>query len=236
MTSSEATEVFSIVATVYGIHPERVDAQAPVWVAALEPLDVGDAMEIVQAYLAGRGPERLPTVVAFVQAVKSLRGAPEQPQKLQDTPVQPLWVVMWHLARDERLDVVFPEQEGGYRQQGYDWPPDGRRLLDDPSDSVYLDLEARARAKPQEPLRQGWEPTFHCQVCRDDGFVDVGRHIFFQGGQRRLGEIQSAPCPECYRGKHIQFPENGRCPWGEEGFWRGQSWRIVRAGVVEITA
>lgn len=69
MKTSEAEEVFAMVAAIYDLHPDRTQALAPVWVAALKDLEAPDAMTVIGPWLKGRAPERMPPLPVFVADV-----------------------------------------------------------------------------------------------------------------------------------------------------------------------
>ena len=70
MKRDEAEQIFGIIAALYDLHPERAGQSAVAWVPALEELDAELTMEIVNTWMKGRGPEKIPTVPAFVRLVK----------------------------------------------------------------------------------------------------------------------------------------------------------------------
>jgi hypothetical protein len=69
MKTSEAEEVFGMVCAIYDLHPDRTQALASVWVAALKDLEAADAMTVIGPWLKGRAPERMPMLPAFVADV-----------------------------------------------------------------------------------------------------------------------------------------------------------------------
>jgi len=98
----------------------------------------------------------------------------------------------------------------------------------------YESLMALARSIEQE-IPSAWvEADPECLVCFDDGLVEVGHTVYRLGNRVCRNNEDMAPCPKCDRGKELEFPLERLGPWGSEGFWRGQSWKVVRSGVLEI--
>jgi hypothetical protein len=257
MERSDAEGIWGLIAAVYGLHPERAAETAVAWVPALQEMDATLVMVIVDAWMHGKGPERMPTLVAFASEVRLLeerRRADAKPAAVRGTAQPlPLWYLGWKLLRDEGDMRRLPEQEGGYVQMGYDWPGQEIRKTTtvDGSVSTLVDVEIlegeeyeklieRARQIEQQ-LPPVWvEPDPECIVCRDQGLVEIGwetRAVTFRGVTKavRMGE-QLAPCPKCERGRRHEFPLESVGPWGSDGFWRGRKYNIVRAGVVELAA
>lgn len=239
MTRAEAEEIFGMLARIYDLHPERSGEQAPVWAEALQPLDVELTMTVVSQFLKGRGPERFPNVVQFVQVVKRLgdrHREQSRPKLIEagDELQKPVWVYAWEILRAVKDDRVMPEQEGGYHQLGLDWPPDGRKVVEG-TEHVALTELGRVEAEKAPPKRSMVEPDPDCVVCRDTGWVEAGIRVYRFEGRLVNGSEQMAPCPSCDHGKLAEHPLEGIGAWGPDGFWRGQRWRVVRSGVVEVT-
>lgn len=74
-----------------------------------------------------------------------------------------------------------------------------------------------------------WQRDEECDLCRDDGIVDVGR-------DPTSGTNQTAPCPRCYVGfmvefgygrgelivgnrRQLVFYQSSNSPWGSGGYW-----------------
>ena len=87
MKREEAEQVFGMVAAVYDLHPERRGEQAVVWVPALEEMDAEIVMAIVDGYMKGKGPEKMPTLPFFVTEVNVERQRREPPRH-HDAPVE----------------------------------------------------------------------------------------------------------------------------------------------------
>lgn len=243
MTKDEAQEVFRTLAVIYDLHPERTSEQAPTWTAALEPLPIEETMSVVAQFLKGNGPEKFPNVVQFVGIVKRLIDRREEASKpkLQELEAdelqKPVWVWAWEILRERGDRSVLPEQEGGFFQLAIAWPPTDRRLINADSDE-YRELmeEARARAGATPPKKAIVERDPDCLACRDTGWVEVGYSVTNVGNEMVRGSEQVAPCPRCDKGKLIEHPLEGVGPFGEDGFWKGQPYQVVRSGVVELTA
>lgn len=78
MKRDEAETIFGMIAAVYDLHPERSGQQAVVWVPALEDLDAEVVMKIVDGWMKGKGPEKMPTLPMFQQEVRAATAKPER--------------------------------------------------------------------------------------------------------------------------------------------------------------
>lgn len=257
MERSEAEGIWGLIVAVYGLHPERAGDDAKAWIPALEEMDAEQVMVIVDAWMHGRGPEKMPTLVAFAAEVRRLEERRREDAKPaavrgEAQPV-PAWYLAWGMLRDDGDIRRLPEQEGGFIQLGYPWP--GSQLVrvttmeglveeEQPigilEGEEYEQLIAKAEAIEQT-LPPVWvDPEPDCIVCRDSGQVEVGwetRLTRFKNEARMVREgEQMAPCPRCERGKSVEFPLESVGPWGPEGFWRGRKWNVIRTGVVEVAA
>lgn len=125
MKRTEAETIFTMVSSVYDLHPERSGELAAVWVTALEPLDATHAMEVIDSLLKGRGWTKIPTVVEFVQAVKGIKEAERisLPRPREDRTPMPPWVHAWRKLRANGDLRAMPEQRSGYLHNQFDWPP-----------------------------------------------------------------------------------------------------------------
>lgn len=257
MERSDAEGIWGLIVAVYGLHPERAGEDSKAWIPALEEMDADQVMVIVDAWMHGKGPERMPTLVAFAAEVRRLddrRRADAKPAAIREQaqPI-PAWYLAWGKLRDAGDNRRFPEQEGGFVQMGYEWPGTERIKITDTNGSTWVEREigivtgeeyeqliAEAEAVEQT-LPPVWvDPEPECILCRDHGYVEVGwetRLVRVKGVPKmvRQGE-QMAPCPKCQRGKSIEFPLEAVGPWGPEGYWRGRKWTVVRSGVVEVAA
>jgi hypothetical protein len=71
MKREEAEAIYGMIAGVYDLHPERRAVMAVVWIPALEQMDATIVMMIIEAWMKGDGPERMPTLVMFASDVKA---------------------------------------------------------------------------------------------------------------------------------------------------------------------
>ncbi len=235
MKLEEADSIFGMIVGVFDVHPERAGRMAPVWVPALEELDAAHVMPIIDAWMRGHGPERMPNLIDFVRDARAV----EERKRPRPTPsgkkqgiVVPDWVLAWQRLRGEgRKDVLFPEQEEGCGQLGLTWPLKGCEVI---GEEEYTKLLEWAASVEQEPVPVYLDDEPSCSVCEDTGQVDIGRqsYRFLNRMIESAGEM--APCPGCDRGKAIEFPLDSVGRWGESGFWRGRQHRLVRPGTVEL--
>ena len=80
---------------------------------------------------------------------------------------------------------------------------------------------------------------YDCNTCIDQGLVSIGTHRYVwmkPGAEPRSleGADLMAPCPDCSRGRTIEFPLEGVGPWGPDGFWRGRGHTVISQGLVEV--
>lgn len=89
MKREEAESIFGMLAAVYDLHPERRGEQAVVWIPALEEMDAEIVMGIVNAYIRGLGPEKMPTLPFFVTEVnvERKRREPDRPRDVYECDV-----------------------------------------------------------------------------------------------------------------------------------------------------
>lgn len=151
MKRDEAEQVWSMIGALYDLHPERAGELAVVWVPGLEEMDASIVMRIVNDWISGLGPEKLPPLPWFAKEVRALAAVDQAPRH--------------------------------------------------------------------------WDDPLDCHVCSDTGQVVVGRGSHMWRGKQRETAEQMAPCPECERGKSLEFPLEKRGPWGTLGFWRGREWQ-----------
>ncbi len=117
MKREEAEQIWSMIAATYDIHPERAGEQAVIWVPALEGHDAMVVMSIIDGYMKGRGPEKLPTVVSFMADVsaieKRLAEDERRTRKPLSTPRPPMpeWVHEWMRRRAAGDMTPMPEQQ-----------------------------------------------------------------------------------------------------------------------------
>ena len=164
MTKDEAAEIYGMVCSVYGLHPDRVKQSATAWVTSMEELDVDATMRLVMGYMRGNGPAKVPTLVTFVNDVKAIeKRAREDAERAARRAEQgggedqPFWVTAWWICRQERNDRrAFPEQREAYIEMGLDWPPEEGEI-DDHTYEIVL-AEAKKRNVGMLPLFQPVEP------------------------------------------------------------------------------
>lgn len=236
MTREEAEQVFQTIAAIYDLHPERAAEQATVWVPMLTNHDLDVVTPIMLRWIDGAQPERFPHVGAFAAIVRdATRKRDENARPLAlttgDQLLKPVWVVARDLLRARGDQRLLPEQEGGFYQLGLKWPPEGFEILDGPE---LEQLMVEAAAVPQSAARSVYDRDVDCPICLDTGWVETGCRWYVYRGVKCQGAEQMAPCPGCDKGKLIEHPLDGRGYWGDDGFWRGQQWEPVRAGVVEV--
>lgn len=151
MTEQEAQQAFTTIVSIYGLHPERVAEVADTWVLALTPMRSDIVVSILTEWISGRGPEKLPTIVEFAQAVQTIqrRDTPRAPATPTSGREKPLWVYAWEIIVAEwegepGTHPVLPEQKAGFDALVYRWPPEGRRVIAADTDE-YRELMGRAR-------------------------------------------------------------------------------------------
>jgi hypothetical protein len=91
--------------------------------------------------------------------------------------------------------------------------------------------ERHLRAVPSSPGTriQNVSGSEHCTYCCESpglimvAWVHTRKDIPHEGSPAdcRGCSEQTGPCPFCEKGRALEFPENGRKPWGPQGFWRG---------------
>ena len=79
MKRDEAETIWNMISALYDLHPERSGEQAVVWVPALEEMDATIVMQIVNDWISGRGPERMPTLVSFAAEVRARKAVSVAP-------------------------------------------------------------------------------------------------------------------------------------------------------------
>lgn len=130
MKRDEAEQVFGILSALYDLHPERRGEQGTIWIPALEEMDADNVMVIVNAYMKGKGPEKMPTLPYFITEVRvaELR---RNPARSYDDP--PDCDVCEDNAQVEVVDGMAPcpscergkrleyplEEEGPWGKEGY---------------------------------------------------------------------------------------------------------------------
>lgn len=254
MKREEAEQVWGMITAIYSLHPERSAETSVAWVPALEEMDAEIVMQIISHWMKGVGPVKLPSLVAFASEVRLADERRKEDAKPAATlevglPLPP-WYIAYQRLRDAGDMRLLPEQEGGYRQMGHEWPPivlapvptdDGStewqaKPLEIISGEEYEQLLAWAGSVKQDVPNAWVEAEPDCVICLDQALVEVGHTTYRLGNRLCRNSEDMAPCPRCDRGKELEHPLEATGPWGRDGFWRGQPYRIVRAGVLEITA
>lgn len=118
----------------------------------------------------------------------------------------------------DTMEVVDVAMKGGGATGG-----DGARL---PTIVQF----ARDVRRVGEKVRESAPRLVECGLCLDDGWV-----IILQPDEDDLMTTNEAgPCPRCPAGKAIEYPLEGRGPWGEGGYWHGEQWTTERLGIIRL--
>ncbi len=247
MKREEAEEIWRLISAIYDLHPERSGEQATVWIPSLERMDAAIVMEIVDVWMRGKGPEKLPKLPEFsatVNAVIYRQRQDEQADRraslgLEPGRPKPLWYVAWEKRWKAGDYRVFPEMEQAYLEDGEQWPP---LFKGEPMEIImgeeYDRLIAEAAQVEQTVAQHPKTPDPDCRLCEDDGVLTAGYTVVHNVRNgvvtHSRGADQVVPCPKCARGKALEFPLESTGPWGSEGFWRGRKHTVLGPGRVQV--
>jgi hypothetical protein len=146
----EAESIWGIISALYDLHPERNAEQAVVWIPALEEMDGEIVMAIVQQWMRGNAPDKMPKLPTFVHDVKA--------EVKRRNPVQP-GEAECDLCEDNGL-VAMATGDSRYPEASVPCPSCDRGR------AIEFPLEARGAWGPDGFWRgRAWEIVGHGEVA-----------------------------------------------------------------------
>jgi len=150
-------EAETILAAIEDIYSTKVEERGE-WLMALEGAD-GDAASalVLTQWATGKNlPRHLPELPAFIKQIEIEKALAEREPPVQAVPaphrsplipvnpeLRPRWVQVWELARAKGDMRALPEQEWGYRDDGYEWPPEAGVMPPERRAELEAELDRR---------------------------------------------------------------------------------------------
>lgn len=154
----KAEDAVVILAGIEDIYSQTIEEDRDVWLLALQGCDAEAASDLVfNQWSNGRGlPRNFPDLTVVTKAIEIQRALLDRPPRPAEPPpvpqlspliplnpaLPPRWVRLWELARKKGDERVFPEQEIGFRDNGYTWPPAAGLIPDERRAELERELEA----------------------------------------------------------------------------------------------